>query len=91
MTLLVGRQEGHPACIKREQCVAGVVICMERGADLGALFLQPVKPRWPRICICIYMVRVRVRVRVSVTDRVTVRVCHDTFRTRSPMFDMLHK
>jgi len=32
--LLGGRQEGHPACKKTEQCGAGVVICLERGADL---------------------------------------------------------
>jgi len=29
LTLLVGRQEGHPACNK-----LSVVICLERGADL---------------------------------------------------------
>jgi len=35
LTLLVGRQEGHPACKKLiEWWVAGVVICMEQGADL---------------------------------------------------------
>ena len=34
LTLLVGRQEGHPACKKTEWCGAGVVICLERGADL---------------------------------------------------------
>ena len=32
LTLLVGRQEGHPACKKLSG--AGVVICLERGADL---------------------------------------------------------
>jgi len=32
--LLVGRQEGHLACKKTEWWVAGVVICLERGADL---------------------------------------------------------
>jgi len=32
-TLLVGRQEGHPA-LKNEWCGAGVVICLEQGADL---------------------------------------------------------
>jgi len=32
--LLVGRQEGHPACKKTELWGAGVVICLERGADL---------------------------------------------------------
>ena len=33
LTLLVGRQAGHPAC-KTERWGAGVVICLERGADL---------------------------------------------------------
>jgi len=31
LTLLVGRQEGHPAC---EWWGAGVVICLEQSADL---------------------------------------------------------
>jgi len=34
LTLLVGRQEGHPACKKTEWWGAGVVICLERRADL---------------------------------------------------------
>jgi len=34
LTLLVGGQEGHPACKKTEGWGAGVVICLERGADL---------------------------------------------------------
>ena len=33
LTLLVGRQEGHPACKKTERWGASVVICLERGAD----------------------------------------------------------
>jgi len=34
-TLLVGRQEeGHPACKKTEWWGAGMVICLELGADL---------------------------------------------------------
>ena len=41
LTLLVGRQEGHPACKKLEQCGAGVVICLERGADLHMAQLMP--------------------------------------------------
>ena len=32
--LLFGRQEGHPACKKTECWGAGMVICLERGADL---------------------------------------------------------
>jgi len=34
LTLLVGRQEGNPACKKTELWGAGVVICLEWGADL---------------------------------------------------------
>ena len=58
LTLLVGRQEGHPAC-KTEWWVAGVVICLERGVDLhtaqriplplqiGFTFLVPAHPGSP--------------------------------------------
>ena len=51
LTLLVGRQEGHPAYIKlagrasglykTEWWGAGVVICLERGADLHMAQLMP--------------------------------------------------
>ena len=34
LTLLVGSQEGHPACKKTKWWGAGMVICLERGADL---------------------------------------------------------
>ena len=34
LTLLVGWQEGHPAGKKTEWWGAGVVICLEQGADL---------------------------------------------------------
>ena len=34
MALLVGRQEGHLACKKREWWDSGVVVCLEQGADL---------------------------------------------------------
>ena len=34
LTLLVGWQEGHLACKKTEQWGAGVVICLQRDADL---------------------------------------------------------
>ena len=41
LTLLVGRQEGHPACKKLEWWGAGMVICMERDADLHMAQLMP--------------------------------------------------
>ena len=41
LTLLVGWQEEHPACKKTEWWGAGVVICLERGADLHMAQLMP--------------------------------------------------
>ena len=44
LTLLVGRQEGHPACKKLSGgCWHGylLVICLERGADLYIAQLMP--------------------------------------------------
>jgi len=40
LTLLVGRQEGHPAC-KKLNGGAGMVICLELGADLRMAQLMP--------------------------------------------------
>jgi len=39
--LLVGQQEGHLACKKTEWWGAGMVICLERGADLHMAQLMP--------------------------------------------------
>ena len=44
LTLLVGRQKGHPACKKTEWWGAGMVIWLERGADLHCI--------WPSWCHC---------------------------------------
>ena len=41
LTLLVGRQKGHPACKKTEWWGARVVICLEQGADLHMAQLMP--------------------------------------------------
>ena len=41
LTLLVGRQEGHPACKKNEWWGTGMVICLERDADLHKAQLMP--------------------------------------------------
>jgi len=41
LTLLVGRQEGYPACKKLEWWGAGMVICLERGANLHMAQLMP--------------------------------------------------
>jgi len=41
LMLLFWRQEGHPACKKTEWWGAGMVICLERGADLHMAQLMP--------------------------------------------------
>ena len=41
LALLAGRQERHPACKKTEWWGAGVVFCLERGADLHMAQLMP--------------------------------------------------
>jgi len=41
LMLLVGRQEGHPACKNLEWWGAGMVICLEQGADLHMAQLMP--------------------------------------------------
>jgi len=41
LTLLVGQQEGHPACKKLSGGVAVMVICLEQGADLHMAQLMP--------------------------------------------------
>ena len=41
LTLLVGWQEGHLACKKTEWWGAGVVICLDRGADLHMAQVMP--------------------------------------------------
>jgi len=41
LTLLVGWQKGHPACKKTEWWGSGMVICLERDADLHTARLMP--------------------------------------------------
>jgi len=41
LTLLVGRQEGHPACKKTEWWGVGVVVSLEQLADLHMAQLIP--------------------------------------------------
>jgi len=43
LTLLVGRQEGHPACKNLSDGVLAW-ICLERGADLHMAQLMPLPP-----------------------------------------------
>jgi len=41
LTLLVGRQEGHPDCKKTDWWGAGVVVCLQQAADLHMAQLMP--------------------------------------------------
>jgi len=43
LTLLIGWQEGHPVCKKLEWWGAGMVTCLERGADLHMVQLMPLQ------------------------------------------------
>ena len=49
--LLVGWQEGHPACKKTEWWGVGMVICLEQGADLHMAQLMPL----PLTVSCVYV------------------------------------
>jgi len=41
LMLMVGQQEGHPACRKLSGGVLEVVMCLERGAELHIAQLMP--------------------------------------------------
>ena len=55
LTLLVGRQEGHLACKKLEWWGTGVVICLERDADLHMAQLMPL----PLTVSCFSKIQIR--------------------------------
>jgi len=74
--LLVGRQEGYPACKKSEWWGAGVVICLEQGADLHMAQLMPL----PLSVSCISKIQIRFTILVpahlgSPGKRAVKRVC----------------
>ena len=76
LTLLVGRQEGHPACKKLEWWGAGVVICLERDADLHMAQLMPL----PLTVSCFSKIQIRFTFLVlahlgSPRKRAVKRVC----------------
>ena len=55
LMLLVGRQEGHLACKKLEWWGTGVVICLERDADLHMAQLMPL----PLTVSCFSKIQIR--------------------------------
>ena len=54
LTLLVGQQEGHPVCKRTEWQGAGMVICLEGGADLHMAQLMPL----PLTASCFYKIQI---------------------------------
>jgi len=75
-TLLVGWQEGHPVCKKLEWWGTGMVICLERGADLHKAQLMPL----PLTVSCFSKIRIGFTFLVpahpgSPGERAVKRVC----------------
>jgi len=68
LTLLVGRQEGHPACIKQS---GGMVICLQQGADLHVAQLMPL----PLTVSCFSKIQIGFTFLGSPGKRAIKRVC----------------
>jgi len=82
LTLLVGRQEGHPACKKTEWWGAGVVICLELSADLHMAQRMPL----PLTVSCFSKIQTGFTLLVpahpgSSGKRAVKRVCSDIINT----------
>jgi len=75
LTLLVWWQEGHPACKKTEWWGSGVVICLERGADLHMAQLM----RLPLTVSCFSKIQICLpfwyRLTWVVTEKGPLHVC----------------
>jgi len=68
LTLLVGRQEGHPACKKTEWWGAGMVVCLEQGADLHMAQLMPL----PLTVSCFSEIQIVTARRLCLTPVMTI-------------------
>ena len=91
LTLLVGRQEGHPACKKTEWWGAGVVIRLEHGADLHMDQLMPLPLTvscFSKIQIGFYreMLCIRGTSHGPVSVSVSVSVCRSVCVCHKPVF-----
>ena len=99
LTLLVGRQERHPACKKTEWWGAGVVICLQRAADLHMTQLTPlpltvscfskIQNGFYRAMLCIRgtshgPVSVRLSVSLSVTSRSSTKTAKRRITQTTP-------
>ena len=86
LTLLVGRQEGHPACKKTERWGVGVVICLEQGADLHMAQPMPL----PLTVSCFGKIQIGFTFLVSAhpgspRQRVVKRVCVCVFQVQNTL------
>ena len=82
LTLLVGQQERHLVCKKTEWWGAGVVVCLEQGADLHMAQLMPLPLTvscLSKIQICFYraMLCIRGTSHGPVSVCLSVCVCHN--------------
>jgi len=77
-TLLVGQQEGHPACKKTEWWGAGMAICLQLRADLHVVQLMPL----PLIVSC------SSKIQIGFTFLVPVQLGSPGQRAVKPMFDV---
>ena len=86
LTLLVGRQEGHPACKKLEWWGTGVVICLERGAGLHMAQLMPL----PFTVSCFSKIQIGFTLLVLAPKRAAKRVCVWGGASAGPYASNLH-
>jgi len=75
LTLLVGWQERHSACKKTEWWGAGMVICLERGADLHMAQMMPLPLTVPCFSICRLALPFWYRLTWVVSDKRLLSVC----------------
>jgi len=82
LTLLVGWQEGHPACKKTDWWGAGVVIRLERGADLRMVQLMPL----PLTVSCFSKIQIGFTFMVPAHPgkKVKVKFSHTRYRALGP-------
>ena len=91
LTLLVGRQEGHPACKKLEWWGIGMVISLERDADLHMAQLMPL----PLTVSCFSKIQIGFTFLVLVHlgspgQRAVKRVCVCSYRRADTTWKITH-
>ena len=77
LTLLVEWQEGHPACKKTEWWGAGMVICLEWGADLHMGVC---------VCVCVSVCLLCTFTEIFMKSQICLKVVKDTWRNMMWLF-----